>query len=92
MSSMPLSTANWHWKNKTVTPWAKKWFEDELTTVSVDDEAGETPGARVQVTQLVEYEGDVELGRRKSKYVLAVLFFIKILLLLLLCYYDGDGC
>jgi activator of HSP90 ATPase len=82
MSAMSFSTANWHWKNKTVTPWAKKWFEDELTTVSVDDEAGETPGARVQVTQLVEYEGDVELGRRKSKYVLVTKITIIIIMLL----------
>ncbi|EIM89673.1 uncharacterized protein STEHIDRAFT_92092 [Stereum hirsutum FP-91666 SS1] len=65
MSSMPLSTANWHWKNKTVTPWAKTWFERELVTVEV----GEKEGEKVGVEKVVEVEGDVELGRRKSKLI-----------------------
>lgn len=65
MSSMPLSTANWHWKNKTVTPWAKTWFERELVTVEVGGKEGE----KVGVEKVVEVEGDVELGRRKSKWV-----------------------
>lgn len=62
---MPLSTANWHWKNKTVTPWAKTWFERELVTVEVGGKEGE----KVGVEKVVEVEGDVELGRRKSKWV-----------------------
>lgn len=73
MSSMPLSTANWHWKNKTVTPWAKTWFERELVTVEVGGKEGE----KVGVEKVVEVEGDVELGRRKSKWVdfLFLIFF-----------------
>jgi hypothetical protein len=64
---MAYSTANWHWKNKTVTPWAKEWFERELVTIQVEG----PDGAVVSVDRVSEVDGDVELGRRKSKYVRA---------------------
>ncbi|EMD38236.1 hypothetical protein CERSUDRAFT_82487 [Gelatoporia subvermispora B] len=63
--SMAPSTANWHWKNKTVTPWAKTWFERELTTVSVQGDGSEI----VSVEKVIEVDGDVELGQRKSKLI-----------------------
>ncbi|OJT10927.1 hypothetical protein TRAPUB_12548 [Trametes pubescens] len=59
------STANWHWKNKTVTPWAKQWFERELTSVRVSGEGTEEVG----VEHVEEVDGDVELGQRKSKLI-----------------------
>lgn len=62
---MAASTANWHWKNKNVTPWAKQWFERELTSLVVKGDSGE----EVSVSEVVEVDGDVELGQRKSKYV-----------------------
>lgn len=62
---MAPSTANWHWKNKTVTPWAKSWFERELATLSVKGEGSEEVG----VAEIIEFDGDVELGQRKSKCV-----------------------
>jgi activator of HSP90 ATPase len=65
---MAYSTANWHWKNKTVTPWAKEWFERELVTIKVEG----SDGAVVLVEHVTEVDGDVELGRRKSKYVRTV--------------------
>lgn len=65
---MAYSTANWHWKNKTVTPWAKEWFERELATIKVEG----SDGAVVSVEHVIEVDGDVELGRRKSKYVRAI--------------------
>ena len=70
MSVMPMAytTANWHWKNKSVTPWAKEWFERELVTIQVEG----SDGAVVEVERVVEVDGDVELGRRKSKYVRAI--------------------
>jgi activator of HSP90 ATPase len=64
---MAYSTANWHWKNKTVTPWAKEWFERELVAIQVEGSGG----AVVSVERVVSVDGDVELGRRKSKYVRA---------------------
>lgn len=63
--SMPASTANWHWKNKNVTSWARAWFERELTTISIDGEGSEN----VSVTSVRDVEGDVELGQRKSKLI-----------------------
>ncbi|KAI0820237.1 activator of Hsp90 ATPase [Trametes gibbosa] len=62
---LPPSTANWHWKNKTVTPWAKRWFEQELTAVSVSGEGTEM----VSIESVAEVDGDVELGQRKSKLI-----------------------
>lgn len=62
---MAPSTANWHWKNKTVTPWAKSWFERELATLSVKGEGSEEVG----IAEIIEFDGDVELGQRKSKCV-----------------------
>ncbi|KAI0636446.1 activator of Hsp90 ATPase [Trametes polyzona] len=62
---LPPSTANWHWKNKTVTPWAKQWFERELTSVRVSGEGTEEVG----IEHVVEVDGDVELGQRKSKLI-----------------------
>jgi activator of HSP90 ATPase len=64
---MAYSTANWHWKNKTVTPWAKEWFERELVTIQVEG----SDGAVVSVERVISVDGDVEIGRRKSKYVRA---------------------
>jgi len=62
---MAYTTANWHWKNKTVTPWAKEWFERELVTIQVEG----PDGAVISVERVVEVDGDVELGRRKSKLI-----------------------
>ncbi|EIN07065.1 hypothetical protein PUNSTDRAFT_53465 [Punctularia strigosozonata HHB-11173 SS5] len=61
--ALPPSTANWHWKNKNVGPWAKSWFERELTAISVQGEGDETVG----VSEVTEVDGDVEIGQRKSK-------------------------
>ncbi|KAL1664550.1 activator of Hsp90 ATPase [Schizophyllum commune] len=65
MSSMPLSTANWHWKNKNVTRWGKEWFERELATIAVQGEGEQS----VKVDSVSEVDGDVELGQRKSKLI-----------------------
>ncbi|KAI0256563.1 activator of Hsp90 ATPase [Lactifluus subvellereus] len=65
VTPMAYSTANWHWKNKTVTPWARQWFERELVTIQVEG----SDGAVVSVERVEEVDGDVELGRRKSKLI-----------------------
>ncbi|KAI0071852.1 hypothetical protein K474DRAFT_1668530 [Panus rudis PR-1116 ss-1] len=70
--SMPASTANWHWKNKTVTPWAKSWFERELVTISVKGDGSE----EASITEVTDFDGDVELGQRKSK--LLTIYDVKI--------------
>jgi len=63
--AMPASTANWHWKNKNVTTWAKEWFKQELTAIII-----EGPEGNVAVSSVSVGDGDVELGQRKSKCVL----------------------
>jgi activator of HSP90 ATPase len=62
---MALSTANWHWKNKNVTPWVKTWITSEAGAVSVRSDAGEVS------VSVESVEGDAELGQRKSKCVVA---------------------
>ena len=64
--ALPPSTANWHWKTKHVTPWARQWFEQELTALTVKGESGEGEEV-VKVDKVTDVEGDVELGQRKSK-------------------------
>jgi activator of HSP90 ATPase len=60
--AMSQKTANWHWKTKHVSGWAKEWFTSELLHVS----ATEGDDA-VKVENVTEVDGDVELGQRKSK-------------------------
>jgi len=61
---MSTTTANWHWKNKQLNQWGAAWFERELPTLEV------TQGnAKVGVSKVTEVDGDVELGRRKSKLI-----------------------
>ncbi|KAL0946497.1 hypothetical protein HGRIS_012715 [Hohenbuehelia grisea] len=62
--ALPPSTANWHWKNKNVTRWAKEWFERELLSVTITDTEGD-----IRVSRVTEVDGDVELGQRKSKLI-----------------------
>lgn len=60
--AMSSTTANWHWKTKHVSGWAREWFTSELCTL-VDTQGEDT----VKVSRVTEVEGDVELGQRKSK-------------------------
>ncbi|KZT34712.1 hypothetical protein SISSUDRAFT_1052399 [Sistotremastrum suecicum HHB10207 ss-3] len=59
-----MSSPNWHWKSKHVTPWAKSWFERELTTIIIEE-----GDEKVSVAQVTDVDGDVELGQRKSKLI-----------------------
>jgi activator of HSP90 ATPase len=64
--ALPPTTANWHWKNKNVTKWGQDWFDRELTNVTIK---GEKEGEELSFTKIYEFEGDVELGQRKSKLI-----------------------
>ena len=63
---MSHTTANWHWKNKNIGPWARQWFQRELTAITITGNGEES----VQIADVTEFDGDVELGQRKSKYVI----------------------
>lgn len=65
LQPMSHTTANWHWKNKNIGPWARQWFERELTVITLSGDGGES----IQITEVTEVDGDVEIGQRKSKYV-----------------------
>lgn len=65
--ALPPTTANWHWKNKNVTRWGKEWFERELTAITIQ---GDAEGEVVSISKVTDVDGDIELGQRKSKYVL----------------------
>jgi len=62
---MSQTTANWHWKNKNIAPWAKQWFQRELVAITITGDGDES----VQITDVTEVDGDVELGQRKSKLI-----------------------
>lgn len=64
MAGMSSTTANWHWKNKQLNQWGAAWFERELETVQVSEGK-----AKVGVAKVTDVDGDVELGRRKSKLI-----------------------
>lgn len=49
--------------HKNITGWGKQWFERELPTVEVQGEGEEV----VQISEVAEVDGDIELGQRKSK-------------------------
>lgn len=55
---------NWHWVNKDVAPWAREWFEENLTKASAED--GTTS---VQVSKVVSMDGDVDVSQRKGKVI-----------------------
>jgi len=62
---MSHTTANWHWKNKSIGPWARQWFQRELTAITITGDGDES----VQIADVSEVDGDVELGQRKSKLI-----------------------
>jgi len=62
---MSHTTANWHWKNKNIGPWAKQWFQRELTAITIAGDGDES----IQITEVTEVDGDAELGQRKSKLI-----------------------
>ncbi|KAF8337886.1 activator of Hsp90 ATPase [Cantharellus anzutake] len=64
--SMSATTANWHWKSKAVTPWARNWFETELPTVIFTTSDGAVTAG---ISSVKDVEGDAELGMRKSKLI-----------------------
>lgn len=71
--ALPPSTANWHWKNKNVTPWAKEWITRELSALSV---TGDKDGQTASISSVTSVEGDVELGQRKSKCVVQAMLAV----------------
>lgn len=55
---------NWHWVNKDAAPWAKQWFEDNLTTLSA-----EQGDVNARISKVISSEGDVDVSQRKGKVI-----------------------
>lgn len=64
---------NWHWVNKDVGPWAKQWFEDNLTKLEVED-----GGVSAKISKVVSMDGDVDVSQRKGKVI--TIFDVKLVL------------
>ncbi|GHJ89650.1 hypothetical protein NliqN6_6052 [Naganishia liquefaciens] len=54
--------ATYHWRNKNCYPWSAAWFKQELPGLSAEKD-----GKKVEITEVTEVEGDVDLGQRKGK-------------------------
>lgn len=64
---------NWHWVNKDVGPWAKQWFEDNLTKLEVED-----GGVSAKISKVISMDGDVDVSQRKGKVI--TIFDVKLVL------------
>lgn len=62
---------NWHWVNKDVAEWAKEYLEQNLTTISAEDD-----GVSAEVTKVMNMDGDVDVSQRKGKVI--TLFDVKL--------------
>ncbi|KAI5450349.1 Co-chaperone [Naganishia albida] len=54
--------ATYHWRNKNCYPWSAEWFKQELAGLSAEKD-----DKKVEITEVTEVEGDVDLGQRKGK-------------------------
>lgn len=64
---------NWHWVNKDVAPWARSWFDENLTKVEVED--GEV---KARISKVQSMDGDVDVSQRKGKVI--TIFDVKLVL------------
>ncbi|ORZ19490.1 activator of Hsp90 ATPase [Absidia repens] len=55
---------NWHWVNKNCLPWSQKYFTEQLEGLKAENN-----GTQVEITKMVETDGDVELCQRKGKLI-----------------------
>ncbi|KAH7312352.1 Hsp90 co-chaperone AHA1 [Stachybotrys elegans] len=64
---------NWHWVNKDVSAWARKWFEDELTKLSAQN-----GDVKARVSKVQSMDGDVDVSQRKGKVI--TIFDVKLVM------------
>jgi activator of HSP90 ATPase len=55
---------NWHWVNKDAAPWARQWFEENLTNISA-----EQGDVSAKISKVTSMEGDVDVNQRKGKVI-----------------------
>ena len=64
---------NWHWVNKDAAPWARQWFDENLTRVEATD--GEVTA---KISKVISMDGDVDVSQRKGKVI--TIFDVKLVL------------
>ncbi|KAI9716699.1 MAG: hypothetical protein M1812_005237 [Candelaria pacifica] len=55
---------NWHWVNKDVSPWAREYLDQHLTTISAEED-----GVSARVAKVLSMDGDVDVSQRKGKVI-----------------------
>jgi activator of HSP90 ATPase len=70
---------NWHWVNKDVSEWARKYLEENLTKLSA-----ESGDVGVKISEVSSMDGDVDVSQRKGKVI--TLFDVKLKL-----EYEGEA-
>jgi activator of HSP90 ATPase len=64
---------NWHWVNKDATPWAKQWFEENLTKLEAKE-----GDVSAKISKVVSMDGEVDVSQRKGKVI--TIFDVKLTL------------
>ncbi|GAD94433.1 Aha1 domain family [Paecilomyces variotii No. 5] len=62
---------NWHWVNKDASSWAKNYLQENLTTISAEED-----GVTAKVEKILSMDGDVDVSQRKGKVI--TLFDVKL--------------
>jgi activator of HSP90 ATPase len=64
---------NWHWVNKDASPWARKWFDDNLPKVEAKE-----GDVTAKISKVISMDGDVDVAQRKGKVI--TIFDVKLTL------------
>jgi len=64
---------NWHWVNKDAAPWARQWFDDNLTKLEVKE-----GDVSAKISKVISMDGDVDVSQRKGKVI--TIFDVKLTL------------
>jgi len=71
---------NWHWVNKDASPWARQWFDDNLTKLEAKE-----GDVTAKISKVISMDGDVDVAQRKGKVI--TIFDVKLTL-----EYTGTYC
>ncbi|KAK4654939.1 Co-chaperone [Podospora pseudocomata] len=74
---------NWHWVNKDVSVWSKKWFDDNLTKIEAKE-----GDVSAKISKVVSMDGDCDVAQRKGKVI--TIFDVKLTLEFTGSTADGD--
>ncbi|KAF7713690.1 Activator of Hsp90 ATPase family protein [Penicillium ucsense] len=55
---------NWHWVNKDASGWAKEYLQEQVSTISAEQD-----GVSAKVDKVTSMNGDVDVSQRKGKVI-----------------------